>query len=943
MSVVKVPTGVEPIFLTEKGLLRHDMKTGDEIYDVVAFKIIPKQAILDEVQEIGFVSDFHPQRTKFAKYAGENVLFVFDPESVYEQNFYWVSTPELFESELVRLEKEEQDQLAKQKKEDAEGRFNESAILQLSPEEQFQLKFSALLEQYNLGAFDDFEVKEPSTDPNKWQPQGNSIDEIESEQEKLQREPLRVEIQWVDCDISKRAPEFVDSSTCDSSFESKFVPCVDEKEVTETSQSHKKAQLKGGACSALALAKWRIRDAAVQCASNSQEVHVQTPSVARLNAAMQYRARRLTDKESEAAFASREMKDFAMRACAMFEYEQKSTQVEMRMFADPLASLLPVSVHEDRFHEVPALREAFSFVDLTHSRYKYITSIQWHPTERGVVAVSCGLNVDFEARTRSSGDSRTMAILVWDTLDDLLKPRYVLIAPCDVISFKFHPTEPLLIVAGLENGQLAMWDVRHETADRKEVGESTQFASKADNRQTKHDSRDGLTSDAMKMLLQSKASLAELGMPSEDGNNVVTIEPRFLSSMERSHLQAVTSLSWLPSQSLYDKRGKRLPLNEQPENELDSTQVPNADLRPLQLVSVAGDGVPLVWDVRTTFGRSKRRGTTSGLAPWQPLCALPINETIRANDGTSYLQAVEARTLESPAAQLLRQWVKSEDLGVDEPDLEDCFVFSDTSHGFGFGCFGKEGGSKVRFRVPNAHDNLVRQVHLAPFDADLALTCGERCFAVWKRNYSQPLFVSPSARSEMVDALWSTHRKGVIFAVLQDGAVHVWDILSSTLEPLLDPFPSASCAVSSSCFEDSALASRHSHMLAVGDRGGTVHLLRLPSVLRRATPNESELFDAFIARQCMRIDNAELGESNVGVTTEDTRDTQAENTVDATRFTSGKDASVSVAGEATDEVREAQYCKLTEVLSQRLNFNDGVALATTDNAVDDQLKSDVVD
>eukprot|EP01083_Nonionella_stella_P271094 918334_1 len=95
--VGNAPPGITPIFVTEKGLNRHGMKTGPNIDDCVPYKLLPKEIVDKELQDLGFMSDFYVIRDKIKKYDGEEMLMIFDEDSVYEQNFFWCSSPATFE------------------------------------------------------------------------------------------------------------------------------------------------------------------------------------------------------------------------------------------------------------------------------------------------------------------------------------------------------------------------------------------------------------------------------------------------------------------------------------------------------------------------------------------------------------------------------------------------------------------------------------------------------------------------------------------------------------------------------------------------------------------------------------------------------------------------------------------------------------------------------
>ena len=107
------------------------------------------------------------------------------------------------------------------------------------------------------------------------------------------------------------------------------------------------------------------------------------------------------------------------------------------------------------------IREMQTFVDLNWSRGKKISDIEWMPSSDGnIIAVSCVQNLCFDERVEMMNTSRVSTILLWNLSHILLRAQTILTAPTDVHVFRFHPTRRDVVVGGLENGQLLLWDLR---------------------------------------------------------------------------------------------------------------------------------------------------------------------------------------------------------------------------------------------------------------------------------------------------------------------------------------------------------------------------------------------------------------------------------------------------------------------------------------------------
>ena len=66
-------------------------------------------------------------------------------------------------------------------------------------------------------------------------------------------------------------------------------------------------------------------------------------------------------------------------------------------------------------------QEYQSFTDLQFSRDKVLTCIEWHPTIKGVIAVSCAENMTFDERIDNSSKiiMRPSLILIWSFADPI--------------------------------------------------------------------------------------------------------------------------------------------------------------------------------------------------------------------------------------------------------------------------------------------------------------------------------------------------------------------------------------------------------------------------------------------------------------------------------------------------------------------------------------------
>jgi hypothetical protein len=198
------------------------------------------------------------------------------------------------------------------------------------------------------------------------------------------------------------------------------------------------------------------------------------------------------------------------------------------------------------------LRDVKSFYDPTYAQDKSIAAIDWLPKYQGIIAVSVVDNVPFDQRILLSGQSNPAYILVWD-FKQLVKPQVVMQCQHEVFTFRFNRTMPSIVAGGCITGQVALWDIE----------EPLMTALKNTNRGTGNFSTQN----------------------DENSSWTGAIMPKWVSNVDHSHKKCVGDLFWLPPNTQMNYKGQLVG----PEH---------LDDRSHQFVTIAGDGMVLVWDTR---------------------------------------------------------------------------------------------------------------------------------------------------------------------------------------------------------------------------------------------------------------------------------------------------------------------------------------------------------
>ena len=110
------------------------------------------------------------------------------------------------------------------------------------------------------------------------------------------------------------------------------------------------------------------------------------------------------------------------------------------------------------------LKELRNFTDLDFSKGKALSCIDWHPTKKGVVAVSVCKTMSFDERVEVSGQVDVAYVIIWE-FAEWIKPQLALQSPQECFSFKYNPTMPNIVVGGCYSGQAIMWDLNEAMAD----------------------------------------------------------------------------------------------------------------------------------------------------------------------------------------------------------------------------------------------------------------------------------------------------------------------------------------------------------------------------------------------------------------------------------------------------------------------------------------------
>ncbi|KAJ3003583.1 UNVERIFIED_CONTAM: WD repeat-containing protein 63, partial [Siphonaria sp. JEL0065] len=580
---------------------------------------------------------------------------------------------------------------------------------------------------------------------------------------------------------------------------------------------------------------------------------VQTNWFRPINFSAQYEPLTLSEEEKKILLDTDEVIDFVKSIADRFDQVIQQNSI-LNIFVDDLKELGEEEVTFEKgthaFLQVngdvfifsslssanPLFQEYQSFTDLEHSKDKSISCTDWHPTLKGVVAVSCSERVTLEERIERGFivKSKQSLILIW-SFHDPIHPQLILEAPEDIISFQFNPSDPHFIAGGCINGQIVLWDISEHEEKLKT------------NRKRSDEEGSGSGGGAGGASGGSGEGDGGGTSVSNDEPVIPIIKYIVSSSIEYSHRGAITDLQWLPSHMLIAQNG-------------DVSENPESGNR--QIVTTSADGQVCIWDTR-----SKKVLKELDLA-WKPFLRVPLS----AMDNTfDYgLTKVSLKTLDVSAEAKAAAKPKSQEKGGEEggePKKKDKKGDTGTMSISKFFTATEEGdlifsdwvaeksteekGSRVEHAF-SMHFGPMSDLQRSPFFPDIILTAGGWSFHVWKERINTgPLLSSPVSPSYIISGRWSPTRPGVFYISKADGTIEVWDILDSTYQPATVQNV-ASVGISHMSIRQYP-GKGGSQFVAAADDEGTLHILEIPKNLTKPLKNEKLLARGFFDREVKRM------------------------------------------------------------------------------------------
>ncbi|XP_071953082.1 dynein axonemal intermediate chain 3-like [Antedon mediterranea] len=790
-----LPENAIPLFLSSKSQEIFHCITDEDVTMENPFKLIPKEEILQDLKMRAGVCDFAPIKQKIIDYPADVLLVVYDADYVHGQNFIIALTEEAKEK-LMRPPTAEQ----------VEGEDGEREEGQRQAEE----------EEVDLTVY-----TYVPPEPKEWVSQG-SEKEIKEESIEETRKKISFTLKRVRHEFG--APvQFSDRGPDDA--KDGYIECV---AYEDKNFSVKRMEL----------------NKSVQAISETTDNGSQTEWKHPCNKSTQYAPREFNEEEKNKHLQSQQLKNFIENTTPRFQLALQQNEI-MDVFYDDWTAL----ADEDSSFGSKSdnhLKEYQSFTDMQFSKEKTITSVEWHPTFKGVIAVACAERMLFDERIDNASKvlMAPSLILIW-SFSDPIHPQILLEAPDDIFCFKFNPSDPNVITGGCINGQVVMWDI------------------------SKHVER---LKNSQRGKQPKKNTMTSLpGFEDENSDKTPIIRYCAVSAIEHSHKTAVADIQWVPDHIEFTRMG---------------VICENRQQTCCQILTASTDGTVAVWDTRPPKGQAPSVDDNKSNGPlgvpstfkhidltWKPVIKIPIGRIEGNGEYAVTCISIQERQgdrtiLDKQSKQDLEKRESVGGLGSsmrggsakEKKPLEGV-----TTKFF----IGTEDGELVyadwklekdvdsgRLQPPKPdfaklfHDQNITTLQRSPFFKEYFLVVGGWNFSIWKEGEtSQPLLCSAAHAKKLTAGYWSPTRPCVFYIARADGNIDVWDLLDRTHEPSLSQNISAASITAIFPW----IVNSKQQLLGVADSVGTLHILEVPWTLRHAPSGEMNSTLNYLEREVKRL------------------------------------------------------------------------------------------
>jgi WD40 repeat protein len=481
-------------------------------------------------------------------------------------------------------------------------------------------------------------------------------------------------------------------------------------------------------------------------------------------------------------------------------------------------------------------------------KQKIVSRICFQP-DSDLIAVSLREIMSFEDGIESNGKSSEAFVAIWNSFEfHRFTPVAILHCPLEVTAMTFKPDDPTTLIVGAVNGQIFLFDLTDITPMGKPLNDRDPMAHRNTNL-----NMSGLTFSEIKTNYRNSltpgkkidgTAFLRPKMQGSDQGEISTIKPLLMSAVLESHAasQNLTPLEVF-SKKIYHfsshrtsvKSIKFLPAGHMLEkkNPMNIITAKEGERWPCdQFVSLSEDGQLLFWDLNFNDKNTGKANTELEFSKlvWRAILSIQLFKP----DQNLY----STRCFAEGANHKTELMIGGEEgelflinFNSKESTNEDLNKFEVIKKTWG-----------IRSKLTNLFSEISRNIQ------GLFLAANDLTFSLFYHSIQTSIFTSsPVIGTRITCVRFSVGRSSVIFVGREDGIIDVWDLADQTGSPSQQHLVSA---VGISFIETSE---RKPHILAVGDKDGSLHLLQLPKALFKPVGSEERIMEKFIQKEISRI------------------------------------------------------------------------------------------
>ncbi|XP_075971983.1 missing minor mitochondria [Anticarsia gemmatalis] len=429
--------------------------------------------------------------------------------------------------------------------------------------------------------------------------------------------------------------------------------------------------------------------------------------------------------------------------------------------------------------------EYVCFTDV-RAKDKYVSCAVFHPMWSGIVAIcySDGSpKVMKTLTTRPDPIQRAVyglnPVMIWSHIDSLL-PKLYLESPREVKTLSFCPFDENILIGGLINGQIVLWDITNKLDNV----ESIEVLSE--------------TREKYKIAMN-----AHMGWMKPVQDNAV-VSATVLSNLMTSHYGPVTDIKWISPNFVVTPTGKMTKMTDHKKS--------------LQFATSSIDGNILIWNLSVEninifdnkkVKKSKRvprrpSGLLVDVSPFKILDRIlqPCYKLILGTAGQPQTLCLQGFALNPLPLKYThtpmdtgkgRKYFTCDILSQAESEMSTTFYcgsqhgdvekVSWEGHEFNTGEIVNSEYCDIKFKCC-IHDGVISCTTKNPLMDSVTLTVGGKIFAIWSDKLKNRPLIWKKRPYRLTDGAWSLYKPSLLFITTSEGDIETWDLLLRSDQPI---------------------------------------------------------------------------------------------------------------------------------------------------------------